>query len=78
MKDIGAVLELFRASEIIIHPDEFVLEKQNFWTSHFLKQELSNGSIHAGGLNKYVDQEVVSCNKTLFTDLVRFDCIIQS
>ncbi|GMY33123.1 ent-kaurene synthase, chloroplastic-like isoform X1 [Fagus crenata] len=58
VKDIGAVLELFRASEIIIHPDEFVLEKQNFWTSHFLKQELSNGSIHAGGLNKYVDQEV--------------------
>lgn len=58
MKDIGSVLELFRASQIIIHPDEFVLEKQNFWTSQFLIQELSNGSIHADGLNKYVSQEV--------------------
>ena len=54
MKDIGAVLELFRASEIIRHPDEFVLEKQNFLTSHFLIQESSNGSIHADGWNKYV------------------------
>ncbi|KAM4080354.1 hypothetical protein ACJW30_11G009100 [Castanea mollissima] len=42
VKDIGAVLELFRASEIIIHPEEFVLEKQNFLTSHFLIQESSN------------------------------------
>ena len=58
MKDIGSVLELFRASQIFIHPDEFVLEKQNFWTSQFLIQELSNGSIHADGLNKYVSQEV--------------------
>ncbi|GMY33142.1 ent-kaur-16-ene synthase, chloroplastic-like [Fagus crenata] len=55
--DIGTVLELFRASEIITHPDEFVLEKQNFWTSHFLILELSNGSIHTDGLNKYVGQE---------------------
>ena len=78
MHDIGTVLELFRASEIITHPDEFVLEKQNFWTSHFLIRELSNGSIHTDGLNKYVGQEVVSCTKTLFTDSVMLDCIIQS
>ncbi|ONI11838.1 hypothetical protein PRUPE_4G128600, partial [Prunus persica] len=35
MKDIGAALELFKASEIIIHPDESVLEKQNNWMSQF-------------------------------------------
>ena len=75
MKDIGAVLELFRASEIIIHPDEFVLEKQNFLTSHFLIQESSNGSIHAYGWNKYVGLQVVSSNKTLFTNSVMLDCM---
>ena len=73
MKDIGVVLELFRASEIIIHPDEFVLEKQNFLTSHFLIQESSNGSSHADGWNKYV-----GLNKTPFTNSVMLDCIIQS
>ncbi|GLT75771.1 hypothetical protein SLA2020_474700 [Shorea laevis] len=57
-KDIGAVLELFRASEIIIHPDESVLEKQNLLTRHFLRRELSNGSIHIDRLNKYLVQEV--------------------
>ena len=78
MKDIGAVFELFRASEIIIHPDEFVLEKQNFLTSHFLIQESSKGSIHADGQNIYVGLRVVSSNKTLFTNSVMLDCIIQS
>ena len=60
-KDLGAALELFRASEMIIHPDEVVLEKQNSWSSHFLRQGLSNSSIHADRLNKYIAQEVVSC-----------------
>ncbi|KAM4070765.1 hypothetical protein ACB094_11G008700 [Castanea mollissima] len=58
VKDIGAVLELFRAPEIIIHPEEFVLEKQNFLTSHFLIQESSSGSIHADGQNIYVGLQV--------------------
>lgn len=57
-KDLGAALELFRASEMIIHPDEVVLEKQNSWSSHFLRQGLSNSSIHADRLNKYIAQEV--------------------
>jgi ent-kaurene synthase len=57
LKDIGAVLELFRASEII-HHDESNLEKQNFLTRHFLRRELSNGSIHTDQLNKYIVQEV--------------------
>lgn len=67
LKDIGAVLELFRASEIIIHREESVLEKQNLWTRNFLRQELSNGSIYTGGLNNYLGKEVVSWNRTPFT-----------
>ncbi|OMP00169.1 hypothetical protein CCACVL1_03450 [Corchorus capsularis] len=58
LKDSDAVLELFRASEMIIYPDELVLEKQNSWTSHFLKQELSSSSKSADKINKYAVQKV--------------------
>ncbi|XP_021801200.1 ent-kaur-16-ene synthase, chloroplastic-like [Prunus avium] len=58
MKDISAALEFFKASEIIIHPDESVLEKQNNWMSHFLKQELSNTLTQARRLNKHIGLEV--------------------
>ncbi|XP_024018801.1 ent-kaur-16-ene synthase, chloroplastic isoform X2 [Morus notabilis] len=59
MKDIGAILEIFRASEIIIHPEESDLEKQNLRTSSYLKQELSSISTNADHkLNKYICQEV--------------------
>ncbi|PRQ30350.1 putative ent-kaurene synthase [Rosa chinensis] len=56
LKDTGVALELFRASEVIIHPDESVLEKQHYWTSHFLKQELANNLTQAHKLNKHIDQ----------------------
>ncbi|KAL6196844.1 hypothetical protein ACLB2K_032457 [Fragaria x ananassa] len=56
LKDTGSALELFRASEVIIHPDESVLEKQHYWTSHFLKQELSNNLTQAHRLNNHIDQ----------------------
>ncbi|XVF77771.1 hypothetical protein PTKIN_Ptkin14bG0073500 [Pterospermum kingtungense] len=42
LKDLDAPLELFRASQMIIHPYDQVLEKHKSWTSHFLKEELSN------------------------------------
>ena len=58
---MGAALELFRASEMIIHPDDMVLEKQNSWASDFLKQGISNSSIHGDRLDIYITQEVVSC-----------------
>ncbi|TQE02673.1 hypothetical protein C1H46_011742 [Malus baccata] len=58
MKDIGGALELLRASETIIHPDESVLEKQHYWTRHFLKQELTNTSIQGHRLNKHIGLEV--------------------
>ncbi|CAB4276943.1 unnamed protein product [Prunus armeniaca] len=66
MKDIGAALELFKASEIIIHPDESVLEKQKNWMSHFLKQELSNTLTQARRLNKHIGLEVDDALKLPF------------
>ncbi|XP_070662463.1 ent-kaurene synthase-like 1 [Malus domestica] len=62
MMNIGDALELFRASETIIHPDESVLEKQHYWTSHFLKQELSNTLIQGHRLNKHIGLEVSCLN----------------
>lgn len=59
LKDTGTVLELHRASQMIIYPDESILDKQNEWTSRFLKQKLSNGSNHSDKLDKYLVQEVV-------------------
>ncbi|KAA8527206.1 hypothetical protein F0562_008565 [Nyssa sinensis] len=58
LKDIGAALELYRASQIIIYPDESALDKQNSWSNDFLQQKLHNGSIHVDRLNKYLIQEV--------------------
>ncbi|XP_059661878.1 ent-kaurene synthase, chloroplastic-like isoform X3 [Cornus florida] len=58
LKDIGAALELYKASQIIIYPDESDLKKQNSWSNHFLKTKLCNGSIHSDRLDKYVIQEV--------------------
>lgn len=60
MRDVGAALELFKASEITLHPDESVLEKLNYWTHCFPKQELSSNLIQAHRLNKHIGQEVAS------------------
>ncbi|KAM7252158.1 hypothetical protein ACFE04_024041 [Oxalis oulophora] len=55
LKDVGAILELYRASQLIIYPDESVLEKQNSWTGNFLRQELCNSSIHADKVKEVDD-----------------------
>ncbi|OAY26442.1 ent-kaurene synthase, chloroplastic isoform X1 [Manihot esculenta] len=57
LKDTSSALELCKASQII-YPDEPLLEKQNSWTSDFLKQELSSGSIYANRLGKHITAEV--------------------
>ncbi|GMH02876.1 hypothetical protein Nepgr_004715 [Nepenthes gracilis] len=58
LKDIVDALEIFRASELIIHSNESFLEKQNLWSRHFLKQQLSNFSMGADGFSTYVIREV--------------------
>lgn len=58
LKDVGAVIELYRASQAIIHPDESVLVRQGLWTKHLLKQESSPYQLYADKLRSYVDLEV--------------------
>ncbi|KAK3220893.1 hypothetical protein Dsin_014863 [Dipteronia sinensis] len=58
LKDIGVVLELYKASQMMIYPEELVLEKQKLWTSQFLKHELSKGSFHSDRVGKYVRRQV--------------------
>ncbi|XP_026438094.1 ent-kaur-16-ene synthase, chloroplastic-like isoform X1 [Papaver somniferum] len=41
LKDLCSTLELYRASHILISPDEQILERQHLWSSNFLKQCLS-------------------------------------
>ncbi|KAE8124499.1 hypothetical protein FH972_019378 [Carpinus fangiana] len=69
LNDTGAILELYRASEIIIHPDESILEKQNFLTRHFLRQELSNGSIHTDQLNNILAKSSLNIGNKDFLKL---------
>lgn len=60
VKDVGTVLELYRASQIMIFPNELILEKQNSWSRHFLKQQVSNGSMFNDRLHEVIGQEVIS------------------
>ncbi|KAH7654576.1 Ent-kaurene synthase protein [Dioscorea alata] len=41
LKDVNAVLELYKASQVKIFAEEEVLDKLKSWTSHFLREELS-------------------------------------
>ncbi|KAK4776390.1 hypothetical protein SAY86_005078 [Trapa natans] len=58
LMDMGTVMELYRASQMIIYPDEIVLEKLQYWTSRILKQRLSNGSLHVDRLEKHLQEEI--------------------
>ncbi|XP_077244398.1 terpenoid cyclases/Protein prenyltransferases superfamily protein isoform X2 [Tasmannia lanceolata] len=58
LKDMGTVLELYRASQTIAFPNELVLEKINHWSSHFLKQELLKAEMQRDLFHKEIIQEV--------------------
>ncbi|XP_027342506.1 ent-kaur-16-ene synthase, chloroplastic isoform X2 [Abrus precatorius] len=58
LKDVGAVLELYKASQVMVHPNESVLVRQSLWTRHLLKQDSSPFRLYADKLQSYVDQEV--------------------
>ncbi|KAK9088194.1 hypothetical protein Scep_027276 [Stephania cephalantha] len=58
VKDLGTVLELFRASQIMIFPDELILEKLNSWSRQFLKQQVSNVSRFGDRLHEGIRLEV--------------------
>ncbi|XP_073100902.1 ent-kaur-16-ene synthase, chloroplastic-like [Elaeis guineensis] len=46
LKDMKTVLELYRASQTKILPNELVLDKLGSWSSNFLREELSTNSEH--------------------------------
>ncbi|KAM7528822.1 hypothetical protein LguiB_032232 [Lonicera macranthoides] len=72
LKGITDALELYRASQLIISPDESALRKQNLQSSHFLQQTLSNGSIWSDRLSKYIIEEVDDAlNFPLYSSLER-------
>ncbi|XP_056165006.1 terpene synthase 6, chloroplastic-like [Syzygium oleosum] len=58
VKDAGSVLELYRASELIINDNEIILEKINSWTSDFLRKGLLAGEMHADRLEDDMRREV--------------------
>ncbi|OVA15215.1 Terpene synthase [Macleaya cordata] len=58
LKDLPNALELYRASQIMIFPDESILERQNSWSSRFLKLGLSKCSGHGDMLYESIIQEV--------------------
>ncbi|KAJ7982088.1 Ent-kaurene synthase [Quillaja saponaria] len=60
LKDVGAALELYKASEIIIDPNESVLLKLNSWTRQILEQQLSSFSLYGHTLYKNIEHEVKS------------------
>lgn len=75
LKDVSAVLELYRASQFIIHPDESILVKQRSWTRRLLKQDSSPYQLYADKLRIYVDNEVIyriklSFNLTIYLYIV--------
>lgn len=58
VKDAGSVLELYRASQLIINDDEIILDKINSWTYDFLRKGLHTGKMHANRLESYICGEV--------------------
>lgn len=39
--NVGTIVQLYRASQVAIFPDEPILDKINAWTSTFLKHQYS-------------------------------------
>lgn len=58
LKDTSKALELYRASQIIIHSNESALEKQHSWSNRFLKHKLSYGSVQLDRYARIMFQEV--------------------
>ncbi|XP_028757072.1 ent-kaur-16-ene synthase, chloroplastic-like [Neltuma alba] len=59
LKDVESVLELHKASQIVLDANDSVLEELNIWTRHFLKEYLSASSnnTHKPPSN-HIDHEV--------------------
>ncbi|MED6123315.1 hypothetical protein PIB30_047971 [Stylosanthes scabra] len=58
LKDASAILELYKASQVILHPDESILVRQNAWTIHLLNQKSTHYQLYADKCRSYAEQEV--------------------
>ncbi|KAI4323266.1 hypothetical protein L6164_022886 [Bauhinia variegata] len=58
LNDVDTVLELYQASQIVIHPDEPILVRQNYWSRNFLEKAPSCDTVHVDKLRSYIDHEV--------------------
>ncbi|KAI0498958.1 hypothetical protein KFK09_019856 [Dendrobium nobile] len=55
IRDLNAVIELYKASQAQISPEEPVLKKLNSWVTHFLQEELDNNAINSLDFSQEVD-----------------------
>ncbi|XP_028799726.1 ent-kaur-16-ene synthase, chloroplastic [Neltuma alba] len=58
LKDVESVLELHKASQIVSHSNDSVLEELNSWTGHFLIEYLSTSSGNSHKPSNHFDHEV--------------------
>lgn len=58
MTDVKTTLELYKASELILYPNERDLEKQNLRLKLLLEQELASGLMQSCQLGRRIDAEV--------------------
>ncbi|EPS58985.1 ent-kaurene synthase, partial [Genlisea aurea] len=58
VRDIQTCLELYKASELILHPDEYELETQKSRLKHLLEQEISARSTESIQSRKNIRREV--------------------
>nr|AKO82513.1 ent-kaurene synthase [Champereia manillana var. longistaminea] len=65
LRDRGAALELFKASELA-YSDDATLRDQKLWLSRFLKEEISSGSIQIDSLDGHISKEVKDALKYPF------------
>ncbi|XP_020588364.1 ent-kaur-16-ene synthase, chloroplastic-like [Phalaenopsis equestris] len=55
IRDLNAIIELYKASQVQISPEEAVLKKLNSWVTHFLKEELNTNANHSLDILQEVD-----------------------
>lgn len=55
---MNTILELYKASEFMLHPNETDLDKQHIGLKRLLEQELSSGIIQSGQLGENIKAEV--------------------
>nr|AEF33360.2 ent-kaurene synthase [Scoparia dulcis] len=57
VKDISMGIELYKPSELIVSPDESILEKQHLELKHLIEKEILKGPVYSSHLVRNVDQE---------------------